>query len=226
MPKSNPKHVKKKVEYQRRKNVIRSKIPLRYWIMGVIFVVVITSVIIVVANLDKLTANNDPDSDLYISEVVDNCWVSMGYRIYYDQNEDGVIDYIGADAEIHDEKTIDRPYTVQVNNYTLIQGWYEGLLGMKKNENKYITIEAFVDEDSDGRNDITGNPPMGYQLGTLAFKKLIIYVVIGQIYSEEEFDPSTVTYYPSETIGMVDSNLSINRPLNLQQADKYLGKQI
>ncbi|MCF2139818.1 MAG: hypothetical protein K9W44_07180 [Candidatus Lokiarchaeota archaeon] len=209
MPKSNPKHIKKKVVYQRSKALDQHSIPTRYWIMGVLALVIIASVVVLAITWDDITGQGTDDNDKphTILRVVDGCWVTMAYRIYYDKNDDGVIDYTGLDAEVYDEKPIDAPYTVQVTSAHLILGWYRGLLGLTKDEDTYIQIEAFVDLDEDGRNDNSGEPPLGFTVGTLKYKALIIYTYILEIYAEEGFDPSTITYIPTTTFG---PNLYIN----------------
>ena len=208
MPKSNPKHIKKKVVYQRSKSLQKHTIPTRYWIMGVFGIVIIAGVIVLAVTWDDITGNvnNDDDNPQKLSRVVDGCWVTMAYRIYYDKNGDGEIDYTGLDVEIYDEKTIDYPFTTQVTTERLILGWYRGLLGLAKGEEDYINIEAFVDTDGDGRNDDSGEPPLGYTVGTLKYKALIIFVHIIEIYAEEGFDPNTIPYYPTATTNPITTN--------------------
>ncbi len=225
MPSSNPKHAKKKVTYTRKKTLKQSGVPVRYWIMGTIGILVITSVILIVINIDDLTnLDDDPDPTL-LNTVVDGCYISFNYKIYIDLDEDGKIDRWGDDAEVH--AFIDH-HTTQVTRDNMIPGWYDGMIGMGKegvDSDSYIHIEAFVDDDNDGRNDITGNEPMGYTTGAIAYKELYIYVLILEIYAEDTYDSNTVTYtsYSDTIIGMssfqnllpsqVTSTLSYGEPV-------------
>lgn len=208
MPKSNPKHIKKKVVYQRSKTLQKNTIPTRYWIMGVIGIIVISAAVVIAVSWDDITGQGNNDTNPQkISKVVDGCWVTMAYRIYYDKNNDGVIDYTGLDAEIYDQADIDHPFTTQVTTDRLILGWYRGLLGLTIGEEKYIDIEAFVDDNDDGRNDNSGEPPLGFTSDNhpLKYKHIIIFVHIVEIYAEEGFDPNTITYYPTTTFSNFNS---------------------
>ncbi|TFH29873.1 MAG: hypothetical protein E4G98_03095, partial [Promethearchaeota archaeon] len=166
MPSNNPKHVKKVKIYERKRTLKQRGVPVRYWIMGAIGVLVITAVILVVINLDAITNPDDGNSDpTLLNTVVDGCWISFNYKIFFDLDKDGEIDYLGDDAEVH--AFIDY-HTTHFTRSNFIVGWYDGIIGMEKGESKYINIEAFVDVDEDGVNDYTGNLPMGYETGVLA----------------------------------------------------------
>ncbi|MHA1519265.1 MAG: hypothetical protein ACTSRK_03695 [Promethearchaeota archaeon] len=208
MPSNNPKHARKKVVYTRKKTLKQSGIPIRYWIMGGIGVVLITAVILVAVNIDDLTdSDNGTDDPTLLNTIVDGCYITLDYKIYSDLNDDGVIVYLGDNPEIH--AFIDL-HTTQVTRENLITGWYEGMIGMNKEDSKIIDIEEFVDDDGDGRHDTTGNLPMGYTSGVIAYKELKIWVKIIEIYAEDTFDSSTVTYTnPSDPILPKIASLSI-----------------
>ncbi|MHA1674530.1 MAG: hypothetical protein ACTSYI_13005 [Promethearchaeota archaeon] len=220
MPSSNPKHAKKKVTYTRQKTLKQSGVPARYWIMGAIGILVITAVILVVINIDSLTnPDDDPDPTL-LNTIIDGCWISFNYKVFADLDDDGEIDYLGDDAEVH--AFIDY-HTTQVTVDNFIPGWYDGLIGMGKdgvNSDKYIDIEAFIDENNDGRNDLSGNLPMGYTGNDpIAYEALVIHVIILEIYAESTFDMNTVTYTqdfdPIQPQNTVASSIQVLLPKSL-----------
>ncbi len=103
--------------------------------------------------------------------------VEIEYKLWVDDDKDGNVDtgttpYQGpATFPIEDLK-----------KGQLINGFYYNILGMKKGETKTFTVDATVDEDNNGIDDVTGKELLGYGKGhELYNKKLVFWVRIVSI---------------------------------------------
>ena len=172
MPSQNPKHNKKRAVYQRKQTYSSYSGPnLRLILMGTIFVAVIAVVVVVILNLDAL---NPTDDDDVIIEDGDSA--SIHYKLWIDNDQDGIIEWV--DVTPDQENTILPTILLGDSSGGLLPGFYYALLGMKVNETNQFYLEANVDEDDDGIDDITGKDVVSYTSGVNANKKLLFWIKI------------------------------------------------
>ncbi len=203
MPSQNPKHIKRQVLYTRKHEYKSAPPQLKYVLMGLIAVVVITSVVLLAIYLPQANPNNNGEDVI----IESGDWIKMEYRLWADSDEDGVIDYL---KEIPFDDSFDLPgdvWQVQVTSSSIpILGWYNNVLGMKNGTTKYITIPAAVDENpKDGIDDNTGQPVQTYTTGEHAYQKLLIKVRIVEIIKEEDWNLNSagVDFFVSTKISMI-----------------------
>lgn len=174
MPSQNPKHNKKRAVYQRKQTYSSYSGPsLRLILMGTIFVAVIAVVVVVILNLDALIPTGDND-EVFIE---DGDSAMIHYKLWIDDDQDGIIEWV--DVTPDQDSTFLPTILSGDSSGGLIPGFYNALLGMKVNDTNQFYLEANVDEDQDGIDDITGKDVVSYT-GThdLANTKLLFWLKV------------------------------------------------
>jgi hypothetical protein len=150
--KHNPKHQKKKVKYSRQQNLGGSNFPWRYVLMAVIFVGVFTAVIYAVVTMGDGQSDEVDD----VIKIEDGDTAEIEYKLWPDADHDGVINWQDTDP------VQDATFTTEVKKGSLINGFYNKLLGMKIGGTDTFFLDANVDANGDGVDDITGEDIVSY----------------------------------------------------------------
>jgi len=186
--KKNPKHekkIEKKIYYVRKKQYDSRKIPVKYIAMGVIFVLSITSVVLLAIFL--------PDSPLGHGDnlfIEDGDIADIHYKLWTDDDRDGFIDI---DEDPIDDYLLD--YTITKGS--LINGFYYEILDLEMGETSRFRIEPNVDVDGDGYDDNNpdeevlgyGNP--GHDLFNMS---LYYWIRVDNITKSEENTPASSNF--------------------------------
>ncbi len=162
MPSRNPKH-NKKVYYERKKQFDSRKIPIKYFVMGLIFILSIAGVVLLAKYLPE--SPNGHGDKLYIE---DGDTAELHYKLWKVE-------------DIDDLDTSQEPFQESENFVTevklvppeggqgLIKGFYDELLDLEIGEINDFIIDKETDADSDGFDDDTGDEILGYADGQIYF---------------------------------------------------------
>jgi len=155
-PKKNPKH-EKKFFYVRKKQYESGGIPIKYFVMGFIFVISITGVVLLAIFLPDGIDNGDK---LYIE---DGDTVELSYKLWtvYDIGDLDTSNPTADDSE---------SWITKVSKDGLINGFYYELLDREFGEIFEFVIDKETDVDpADGFDDNTGDEILGYADGKILF---------------------------------------------------------
>jgi hypothetical protein len=192
MPKTNPKHQRKRVAIERKQSLMDSSFPTRYLIMALIFIAAVTTIIILVVTLNP--KDNNKTEKLIVQ---DGDIVVLEYKIWRNPNLD-------TNAEL-EERVADRVQNnyernVSKDNITPL-GLYNHILGKQKGYGGYFTLKAYVDADKNGLDDTTGEIVLGYGDPTSEFynTQVTFYVKILNITKSAANAPKTSGIGPAES---------------------------
>ena len=147
-------------------------------LMGIIFIVAIGIVTVVILNADTIFNSGD-DTDL---KVENGDKVGFLYKIWVDENDSGEAndEWDGGDNEtiaLQNVLNLTVYYTEGASNNTFSEDFVNSILGMKIEDDKYISLDPFTDDDSDGFDDITGEEVVGFRTYNICKGKAIIISV-------------------------------------------------
>ncbi len=156
MPSKNPKH-SKKAFYERKKQYESRSIPIKYFVMGFIFVISITGVILLAIYLPGVLDNRNK---IYIE---DGDIAELHYKLWK-------VDDIG-DLDTSSKPTQEsKNFVTDVTKDSLINGFYYELIDNREiGEIFEFVIDKETDADSDGFDDDTGDEILGYADGTILY---------------------------------------------------------
>lgn len=156
MPSKNPKH-SKKAFYERKKQYESRNIPIKYFVMGFIFVIAITGVILLAIFL--------PDA------------LEDGNKIYIEDGDTAELHYkLWKVDDIGDLDTSQTPFQestsflTEVSKDSLINGFYYELLDRREiGEIFEFVIDKETDANGDGKDDDSGDEILGYADGDIYY---------------------------------------------------------
>ncbi len=156
MPSKNPKH-NKKAYYGRKKQYDSRSIPIKYFVMGLIFIISITGIVLLAIYL--------PDSTIF------------GDKIYIEDGDTAELHYkLWKVADINELDTSATPFQesesfiTEVSKDGLINGFYYELLDKREiGEIFEFVIDIEVDENKDGIIDGTDDEVLGYADGFIYY---------------------------------------------------------
>ena len=126
-------------------------------VLVVVFVAVIAVVVIVILNLDAFNPNIGDD---VIIEDGDSAMIH--YKLWIAESEGNDVDIDWVDVTPDQENTFLPTITKGDSSGGLIPGFYNALLGMKENETNRFFLDANIDDNGDGIDDITGKDVVSY----------------------------------------------------------------
>jgi len=178
VPKKNPKHAKKEF-YVRKKQYNERKIPIKYFVMGFIFVISITGVILLAILLPE--SNHGHGDNLYIE---DGDTAELHYKLWK-------VDDIG-DLDTNDPPFQEAPnFITEITKGALINGFYYNLLDSEIGQIIKFVIDKETDENpKDGIDDDTGEEILGYADG----KILYFWVQVLNITKSPENSPESSNF--------------------------------
>ena len=182
MPKKNPKHAKK-VFYERKKQYDKRSIPIKYFVMGFIFVISITGVVLLAIFLPD-SINNNGDT-LYIEDG-DN--VVVHYKLWMVADIGDLDKSVSSGEDFQDGDN----FETIVTKDALYNGFYYELLGREIGEIYEFAIDKETDANGDGFDDYTGEEILGKPD---ADKIYYFWVQVLDITKSEDNLPSTSRYY-------------------------------
>ncbi len=154
--KKNPKH-SKKAFYERKKQYDTRNIPIKYFVMGFIFVISITGVVLLAIFLPD--SINDHGDKLFIE---DGDTAELHYKLWK-------VDEIGDLDTSKDPYQESLSFITSVTKDSLINGFYYELLDREIGKIIEFVIDKEIDANSDGLDDDTGEEILGYADGTILF---------------------------------------------------------
>lgn len=156
MPSKNPKH-NKKAFYERKMQFESRSIPIKYFVMGFIFVISITGVVLLAIFLPDALDNADK---IYIE---DGDLAEVHYKLWK-VNE---IDDLDTNSEPTQES---KNFITDVTKDSLINGFYYELIDNREiGEIFEFVIGKETDADSNGFDDDTGKEILGYADGKILY---------------------------------------------------------
>ncbi len=168
----NPKHGKKAF-YERKKQYEARSIPIKYFVMGFIFVISITGVILLAIFLPDALDNADK---IYIE---DGDLAELHYKLWK-------VSDIG-DLDTDNTPTQEtKNFITEVSKDSLINGFYYELLDKREiGEIFEFVIDKETDEDGDGFDDDTDKEILGYADGKIYY----FWVQVKNITKSEDIPP-------------------------------------
>lgn len=184
MAKKNPKEKARKIRMVQQKKLDHGTPTLKYWLMGIVGLAAVIGIVIGLYYFDQ----GKKIEQGYKVETGDV--VTMHYKLWIDDDKDGVINKAEAPYQEGKEFTSDMysSYHEGIEGKSaVIYGYYINILGMYTNQSKGFEIPPCIDENGDGYDD---NDPskiaMGYGKGELANTTLYYWVKVLKIEKGED----------------------------------------
>jgi hypothetical protein len=184
MPRTNPKHQKRRVVASRQQQLSTGGFPTRYLVMTLILVGAVVAIIVLVVTLNK-----DNDNKTQNLSVQDNDIVILKYKLWTNPNLDPIASV--KNTPVYQEST-NFQRNVSKDNIQPT-GFYYNILGMKISESKYFALPANVDDNGDKVDDITSQEVLSYGKPTDALYNtpLVYWVEIVNITKSDANKPSS-----------------------------------